>query len=520
MLIAITSAQTNRWRTGALAGLAGTVQFLLAFHWAYQAIVDTTNAGEVGSGFVYLGLILWESLAIALFGFFAVLLAHHVTSSLWLLIPLWLVIESVWPKIFPWSVAHTYLDYLPLMQLAELAGTTGVAAVVMVVNVLLAQLLLQSRFASYVAPEYESGQDATSVLSEHTLLNVIPGSHGGSLLALILLIAVAVWGWLRGDHYEQVLGDTSLRVALVQVDPSNVGSCEALCELSDAQQGPIDLYVWPESALGIYDAKLPDFREELRTIELSESPNPAVHPYPNNPSFLLAGAKTYDDGGRGQGPYRNVALLIDADKSIRGRTVKRTLMPIGEYLPYGNWLPQLRELAALDTELVRGTESHPLTMPGGTRIGALVCYEEMDAQVAAESVRSGANLLVSLVNASAFTSATTHDQHLRLARLRAVENRRWLLRCSATGISCAISPAGRIVEQLPRNESGAFVVDVNTLAEVTWFSRTGQWSSALPACILLAAVGWAGVRRISAGFAASRAHGDLPLAESPTYATT
>jgi apolipoprotein N-acyltransferase len=112
-------------------------------------------------------------------------------------------------------------------------------------------------------------------------------------------------------------------------------------------------------------------------------------------------------------------------------------------------------------------------------------------------VANGANVLVSLINGSAFTARLTLEQHRMLAQLRAVEMRRCLLRCAATGETCVISPVGTITAALPLHVRGALAARPPLMEGRTLATRLG---SLFPACCGLgvAAVAWRH-RRAAAG---------------------
>ncbi|MFG0263170.1 MAG: apolipoprotein N-acyltransferase, partial [Novipirellula sp. JB048] len=448
--LVVFASRSRRWVATCGSFLVGMISLGIAFHWAPLSIHDTTYLSATMSQGVFLSLIAWESLAFAMLGFTASWLSRPLapspadaahsdpagctarrTPGLWYLVPLWVVIEFYHPQIFGWSIAHTALSLLPIIQVAELAGTSGIAFLVMLGIVALAQLSLHHQ----------------------TRRDWIEFAVAAGVLATTWL-----WGQASVAEWQRrTAAAEALRVAAVQVDPSNMGSVEEMRSLSASATPPVDLYIWPESALGHYHIGLEDFRDEMETIALSEAPNPAADPYPGLPTELLAGGKTYDDGGRGIGPYRNTAFLIGSDKAIRSRYVKRSLLPIGEYVPGETWLPVLRDWAALDSTLLRGTSDAPLTLQGEQRVGVLVCYEDMIAANAAATTRSGAECLVALINGSRFSDTATLQQHLWLAQLRAGDNRRPLVRFSATGVSSNLQPDCEITEPLPTQSSGVIL---------------------------------------------------------------
>jgi apolipoprotein N-acyltransferase len=399
---------------------------------------------------VFIGLILWEAIAFGLLGLAASLLVRRGRSLLWMLVPVWVTIESLWPRVFSWATAHAYIGFPPILQVAEFTGTAGVTACVVLASVAIARLWLNkmNRIAIFE-----------------------------SVVAIVFVAFACGWGSYTLQDWEKRLAEAdTVRVAAVQVDPTYVESLRQMQELSDSVTKQADLILWPESTLGHYHVSLNHFRDSEHTMANSEMPNPAIEPYPTIHCDLLAGGKTYE-GERNLGPYKNTAFLIDQNSQIVGRYVKRSLMPIGEYVPGEKWFPYLRDLAALSTELIRGVSDAPLTLSSGTKAGMLVCYEDMVADNASSSVREGAECLIALANGSAFKDPDTLQQHLKLAQLRTIENRRALIRCAATGVTCLVQPDGTITDRLAIGENGVLLARVPLVQSLTFYTRYGEWFS-------------------------------------------
>jgi apolipoprotein N-acyltransferase len=456
-LLIVDASRVSIRRACLTSFLSGTVALSLAFHWVTQSISDTTHVSFLLAFIVFVVLILWEAVAIGMLGAITRILASFGERWIWLIVPIWVTIQTHWPKVFNWATAHAYLGFPPVLQLAEFAGTPGVTACVLLASVALARLVIQPK-------------NLVAVAEAVFAFTIIGGACSWGVFA------IAKW---------QAKTDSAvkLRVAAVQVDPSFVESLERMRRYSDSVAGEVDVVLWPESTLGNYHESLDHFGEEGYTYDHAEMPNPAINPYPNIHSDLLAGGNTYNDGGRGTGPYKNTVFLINRENRVVGRYVKRSLMPIGEYVPGEKWLPRLRDWAALDTELIRGTCDEPLTLSNGTKAGILVCYEDMVPNNASSSVCGGAECLIALVNGSAFVDSDTLRQHLHLAQLRTIENRRAMIRCAATGVTCLIHPDGRIVEQLPLGEDGLLIVDVPLESGLTFYTRYGDWVSRFNAAI-------------------------------------
>ena len=101
----------------------------------------------------------------------------------------------------------------------------------------------------------------------------------------------------------------------------------------------------------------------------------------------------------------------------------------------------------------------------------MLCIDDMVPDAAREMELHGANILVSLINASAFESKFTLFQHRLLSQLRSIECRRFFLRCSATGETCVISPFGDITNRIKTQENGYLIADVKLIDSTTVYSR-------------------------------------------------
>lgn len=159
-------------------------------------------------------------------------------------------------------------------------------------------------------------------------------------------------------------------------------------------------------------------------------------------TLLLACGVLYSDDAGPEGPYRNTALLIDHEQNIIEKQNKQSLLPFGEYVPGQLWVPALRRLANIDTIREAGSSSVPLSTSTEVRIGAMVCYDDINPATARETVDAGAEILTVQVNAADYNNPIALRQHCLLAMLRSAENRRSFIRCASTGVTCIISPVG------------------------------------------------------------------------------
>jgi apolipoprotein N-acyltransferase len=291
----------------------------------------------------------------------------------------------------------------------------------------------------------------------------------------LLLAATLAFGYVRISQWsEWVREQPKLKLALVQVDPVFVGSEKKLRERSLAVHDQVDLLCWPESALGIYSERLSHFRDPAQTATLSRQSHDCLEPAKGLACHLLAGGKLYREGASHEGPYAMTAFLVTPDQDISGRYRKRTLLPFGEYIPGQSWFPALREWASLDDFVEAGSDPTPLVTKTGHRLGLVICYEDTLPRNARLTVAAGAEALFSLIQGTAFENRLTLVQHQRLAALRAVENRRYFVRCASTGMTCVVDPTGKTIAQLPPQVEGTLLAEIAPIRSRTVFNYAGD----------------------------------------------
>jgi len=172
-------------------------------------------------------------------------------------------------------------------------------------------------------------------------------------------------------------------------------------------------------------------------------------------------------------PY-NSAALLGANGSVLFLYDKIHLVPFGEYVPLRRWLTFAKKLTADIGDFHTGTQYRVAELPGG-RAGVFICYEVIFPGEVRRFVGNGATLLVNLSNDGWFLGSAAPAQHLAQARVRAVENRRWLLRGTNTAYTVAIDPYGRTVAELAPNVRGALDAPYGFRSDRTLYARWGDW---------------------------------------------
>jgi apolipoprotein N-acyltransferase len=439
----------SQWRSALYSSFFGAVSTGVSFYWATKTLAYTLNTEE-GSYIphaVFGALLVWESIPYALMGWM-ISLQHIRYGALWMAPVVWVVLESAWPRVFPWSLAHSQTKFLSFLQSAELGGAQ-----------LVSFLFLYACFG------------VSSLLRSDSRLSVKKESYLALGLACFSIFA----GWGRLTWLESVSHTESLRIGVVQIDPSYVDSPEKMRQATDAMSHPIDLVVWPESTLGTYSTEVGSLDAMIQDVSIAKPPFINTECAKNMPNWLLVGGRTFRPGNADEGPYWQTAFLIDNHGAIQGTYQKRHLIPIGEFVPFEKNFPVLHDLAQLSEYIEPGHSDEPLAVAGGPSVGVLICYEDLIESAARRTVDLGAQVLVGLINASAFETVEALEQHRRLALLRTIENRRCFVRCAGTGVSCYISHTGREVQRIETLDQGHFVANVPLLRSSTVYRMFGCW---------------------------------------------
>jgi apolipoprotein N-acyltransferase len=231
------------------------------------------------------------------------------------------------------------------------------------------------------------------------------------------------------------------------------------------------LIVWPESAAPFYFlAEVPPTRMVMQGIAEA-----GTHFLIGAPAFELRGEKA---------DYYNSAYLVGPRAEVLGRYDKAHLVPYGEYTPFKEFLPFLGKIVEHVGDFKAGETGKTLEWMD-RKLGIQICYEIIFPGLAREQVRNGANLLITITNDAWYGKTAGPYQHFSLAVLRAVENRRALVRSANTGISGFIDPVGRPLDLTPLMEEAAVVRELPLLDTRTFYTRWGDVFAG--ACLFLAA---------------------------------
>ena len=169
----------------------------------------------------------------------------------------------------------------------------------------------------------------------------------------------------------------------------------------------------------------------------------------------------------------NSAVWVSPSGDWAARYDKIHLVPFGEYLPFPSLFAFAGGLTKEVGEFQRGVSRKPLN--GGPSPGLFICYESIFPDEVRQFADQGAQVFVNISNDGWYGDSGAYAQHLNQTRMRAIENNRWLLSATDTGVTASIDPWGRVVARVPRKERTTLVAPYALTSDTTFYTRHGDW---------------------------------------------
>lgn len=427
----------------------GCGAFATGTYWLYISIHDVGGVAPPIAVALCAALIILMALYVAAWGFLSGL--WPVRTPAWQFLAL---MPSIWVGLewargwlfsgFPWlSLGYGQIDG-PLAAWAPVVGVHGVSLVVAVV----------------------AGALAVQVSGPNRLR--ITG------LGVIAAVAVAT-ALLTGREWTAPAGEP-LNVALVQggiaqdrkwlleeLEKTKALFSELTVGLEDA-----DLIIWPEAAIPALAHEEEEFLRGMRELMKARRQE------------LILGILTFDFG---TGEFRNSLLSVGTETGVYH---KRHLVPFGEYFPVPDAVRNVLRLMNLPyTDITPGLDGQRPLLARGVALAPSICYEDAFGDELRDYLPE-AGLLVNVSNDGWFGDSIAPHQHLQMARYRALESGRFMLRTTNTGITAIIDPEGRIVQQGEQFQAVIVSAAVEPRQGATPWVRFGNWP-VLSACVLLLA---------------------------------
>jgi len=199
-------------------------------------------------------------------------------------------------------------------------------------------------------------------------------------------------------------------------------------------------------------------------------------------SYFLVGVVDWKQDSSGKWLASNSAVLLNPVGQRIYSYNKIHLLPFGEYVPLRGWLTFAKKLTADISDFTPGSQYTIAQLPQG-KFGTFICYEAIFPSEVRRFTANGAELLVTISNDGWFGRSSAPEQHMAMARVRAAENRRWLLRDTNNGYTESIDPYGRTAAQLQLDIRGQLDAPYDFRSDLTPYARFGDWFAWL--CIIV-----------------------------------
>jgi apolipoprotein N-acyltransferase len=431
-------------------------------YWVYSTMKQYGGISAAGAAGLLVLFSLYLALYHGLFGLVVSLLAKWSQRAALVLSPfVWVAVELARTRIsgFPWDLLGiTQVDNIPLSRLATVTGVYGVSLEIVIVNAAVAAgfLVHRSRKRSLLLAAF-----AAAFLLQSARWIPSP-KFSTDRTALLVQENIPVLD--SADWTRQFFDDTLANLSKISLNPP--------AEL----QHP-DLIAWPESPAPFYTGD-PLFRSAISKVATSAR------------TWVVAGSIGVENAKlspQQSTQIFNSAVLVGPSGEFTARYDKVHLVPFGEYVPFKEWLSFAGGLTKEVGDFSRGQSREPLPA-GDEKLGVFICYESIFPDEVRRFAKNGAKVFVNISNDGWYGDSGAYAQHLEQARMRAVENARWLLRTTNTGVTAAIDPDGRIAQSAPRKVRTVLPASYALNDATTFYTRHGDWLAYLCAIISVGAI--------------------------------
>ena len=444
----------------------GVVFFFINQFWIYHSLHYYGSMPAPSAIATVMILSFYESLYVVLF---SILVKNMLKKG----IPFTLSAPFLWTSLeylrghlftgFPWSLTgYTQTGALVTLQIADITSIYGVSFLVVLVNASITEALLLYKRGAY-----------------RVLLRTLP---------VIVLLALSVgYGYYRLSEIDHTGAKKTIKVSLVQgnIEQDVKWNPDYQREVLDtylkltkeaSEKFHPDLVIWPESALPFYYGSEPELTEKLNSF-VKEINTPLL-----TGSMLVRGIEFNGDE---VSDYRvtNSAILINTDGKLSYIYDKIHLVPFGEYVPLRRFLFFFDKLVPVGIgDFSRGT-AFVKGKIRGLRFCTVICFEAAFPELVKSFFVDGGDFIVNITNDGWFGKTTGPLQHLDIALVRAIENRKPLIRVANTGVSAVVEPTGRVVKKIGLFKRGVLNEEVEIKPLDSLYTRWGDLFSYL--CLII-----------------------------------
>jgi len=470
-----------------LSYVCGVLWYAGNCYWIYDTMLIHGELPPVVSALLLVGFSLVLGLYFGLFGL-GVMLVRKTTGSVRLALAaapiLWAGLELAASRItsVPWDqLGYSQVDNALVNQLAPWTGVYGISFVLVGVNALIAGGLVLDRCSG----RRLWGIGGTVLLLGGTAGMFLslprPAPTATAVLVQPNLNVGGVGYWTGSGEWNQHIAEfmklagEECKSYIAGIPETGASNGEIICPPYPTHP---DLVAWPESPAPYFESEA-RFQQAMKQVaQSSQAP-------------LVVGGVGVDFSPEEQTLRQyNSALIVGADGALVGRYDKIHLVPYGEFIPYRELFFFAHKLTGKVSDLSRGQERKVFRL-NGHRYGVFICYEAVFADEVRQFSQLGAEVLVNISDDGWYGDTSAPWQHLNMARMRAIENRRWILRDTNNGVTAAIDPYGRVRQSIPRHQTDALPAGYGFRDDVTFYTSHGDVFGWACAILSLGIVGWA-----------------------------
>ena len=420
---------------------------------------------------------------------------------------LWTALELVAARFtsVPWDqLGYSQVDNTLVNRLAPWTGVYGISFLLVAVNALIAGgMLLDCRRVHRFSDRQIAGAVGVVLMCCGGLGVTVPSEQPAPTATAMLVqpnLDVANTGYWAGPgewdrhmaEFVQLAGE-ECKNYIAGIPQTGAPTGQTLCP--PYAKWP-DLLVWPESPAPYFEVDS-RFRTSMAAVARAEKA-----------PVIVSGIGS-EAGKNGEAVDHVSAMVFGADGEEVGRYDKIHLVPFGEYIPFSKLLFFAHKLTGRVSRFTPGDvrKVFRLSAANGSahRYGVFICYEAVFADEVRHFAQLGAEVLVNISDDGWYGDTSAPWQHLNMARMRAIENRRWILRATNNGVTCVIDPNGVVRQSIPRHQTDALPAEFAYRDDITFYTEHGDvfgWGCVLASAVLIA---WAGRKLLRQTIAAHTA---------------
>ena len=395
----------------------------------------------------------------------------------------WVALELASSRItsVPWDqLGYSQVDNVWLSVIAPWTGVYGISFLLVFVNTRFVEAMLLNERTHRL---YQAACAAVLTLIGVAALFSQAPTPVVSATAVLVQPNLDVGGdndWSAAGQWDQHIADfkhlASEQCKTYIAGIPQIGASEGEVVCPPTPRHP-DLVVWPEAPSSFVESD-PRFQKATSFIAQAEQA-----------PLIIGGIGSDYSQDQQQWLDYNSAMVFAPDGQRVGRYDKIHLVPFGEYIPFQQYLTFAHKLTGKVSSFSRGEQRSTFRL-NGHRYGVFICYEAVFADEVRHFAQLGAEVLVNISDDGWYGDTSAPWQHLNMARMRAIENRRWLLRATNNGVTAAIDPYGRVRQSIPRHQADALPAQYGFRDDVTFYSAHGDVFAWVCVLISIAVLLW------------------------------